>query len=82
MARIKQLEYRGKCEQDSSRLKDQSLEEAQQQCVQLQDQCVHLRAHAQQQEELVDSLMGQLETKERVNQILQSKVEELSSQTK
>lgn len=82
MAKIKQLEYRGKCEQDSSRLKDQSLEDAQQQCIQLQEQCGHLRVHSQQQEELVDSLMGQLETKERVNQVLQGKVEELSSQTK
>lgn len=82
VARIRKLEYQGRCEQDSSRLKDQSLDDCHQRCTQLEEQCTSLRAHAQQQEQLVDSMMVQLQTKEHVNQSLQGKLEELSSQTK
>ncbi|KAK7071745.1 hypothetical protein SK128_005323, partial [Halocaridina rubra] len=81
-ARIKQLEYLGQCDEDASRLKDQSLEDIQERCSQLEEQCTSLRTHALQQEQLVDSLMIQLQTKERVNQSLQGKLEGLSGQTK
>ncbi|XP_069190138.1 uveal autoantigen with coiled-coil domains and ankyrin repeats-like isoform X1 [Procambarus clarkii] len=80
--RIRQLEYQSRCEQDSSRLKEQSLEDFQSRCTQLEEQCSTLRVHAQHQEQLVDSLMVQLQTKERINQSLQGKLEELTSQTK
>lgn len=82
MARIKQLEYQGRSEQDSLILRDHSLQDAQQRCGQLEEQCGALQVHAQQQEQLVNSLMVQLQTKERINLTLQEKLEELSSQTK
>ncbi|XP_066987838.1 LOW QUALITY PROTEIN: interaptin-like [Macrobrachium rosenbergii] len=81
-ARIKQLEYLGQREQDSSRLKDQSLEEFQLRCEELEEQCGTLCTNALRQEQLVESLMVQLQTKERVNQSLQSRLEDVSSQTK
>ncbi|XP_064104609.1 interaptin-like isoform X2 [Macrobrachium nipponense] len=81
-ARIKQLEYLGQHEQDSSRLKDQSLEELQLRCEELEEQCGTLCTNALRQEQLVESLMVQLQTKERVNQSLQSRLEDVSSQTK
>ncbi|XP_068208892.1 ankyrin repeat domain-containing protein 30A-like [Palaemon carinicauda] len=81
-ARIKQLEYLGQCEQDSSRLKDQSLEEFHLRCEELEEQCGTLCTNALHQEQLVESLMVQLQTKERVNQSLQSRLEDISSQTK
>ncbi|XP_053636585.1 uveal autoantigen with coiled-coil domains and ankyrin repeats isoform X2 [Cherax quadricarinatus] len=80
--RIKQFEYQSKCEQDSSRLKEQSLEDSQQRCAQLEEHCNTLREHDQQQEQLVNSLMLQLQTKECLNQNLQGMLEELTSQTK
>ncbi|KAK8395196.1 hypothetical protein O3P69_006137 [Scylla paramamosain] len=82
MARVKQLEYQGRTEQDSSLLKDHTLQDAQQRCCELEEQCGALQMHAQQQEQMVNSLMVQLQTKERINLTLQDKLEELSSQTK
>ncbi|MPC20780.1 Ankyrin repeat domain-containing protein 7 [Portunus trituberculatus] len=82
VARVKQLEYQGRTEQDSSLLKDHTLQDTQQRCGELEEQCGALQLHAQQQEQMVNSLMVQLQTKERINLTLQDKLEELSSQTK
>ena len=82
MARVKQLEYQERTEQDSSLLKDHTLQDAQQRCGQLDEQCGALQMHAQEQEQLVNSLMVQLQTKDRINLTLQDKLEEVSSQTK
>ncbi|KAG0730030.1 hypothetical protein GWK47_029149 [Chionoecetes opilio] len=82
MARVKQLEYQGRTEQDSSLLQEHTLQDAQQRCGQLEEQCGALQVHAQQQEQLMNSLMVQLQTKERINLTLQDKLEEVSSQTK
>ncbi|KAK4307174.1 hypothetical protein Pmani_021052 [Petrolisthes manimaculis] len=79
---IKQMEYQGHCQQDSGQLQKQWVEEWQSRCEQLEEECRSLHAQAQRQDQLVDSLMLQLQTKDTVNNTLHARLQEVASTAK
>ncbi|CAL4067070.1 unnamed protein product, partial [Meganyctiphanes norvegica] len=81
-SRVSALNYQSHCEEDTGRLKTQSLEDAQHHCQQLEEELASLRASVVHDDQVLESLKAQINTKDCINQSLQERINQLSQQTK
>ncbi|XP_076058175.1 uncharacterized protein LOC143035252 [Oratosquilla oratoria] len=81
-SRIKQCEYQSSKAQDEAKLHKQNHQDNLLELKKLEEVYDGMKIHSQQQEQVINSLMAQLQTKEKVNKGLHEKLQHLSNENK